>query len=443
MFPVLIYCTGAICIFGTLIAYLRFKDIFHPLILILPMCGFMYVYMPLKLSKDNALFTFVSMDQAIFCQTMVVLTVSALVLGALIGSAARSGVVTRTATRASRQTLHKGAYIVGGIGFLCWLYTLHGSGGISGAFGNSYGATWSEYGYLRDAAYLVIVGLLLLISPEGIDIGNKVWWIAVALFSFPWGIQALLGARRGPTFMMTVCIGMSWYLARGKRPSVISMILAGGGLGLLMLFLVTNRSSICLNCDFNLKTDVSDVVTNADESNEYIFGTGCIAATRVTGKCYWGRRYAAQVLVRPIPRQIWKNKYTDTGLGELEQNAGVAGDGLQSVMGWSEVKGAAAGMVADLWVEFSWLEVPVAFAIGWVFGRFWRRAVDEQSFWTTEYVILSILSIYLVTQSGEAVIFRLVIMSVPALLVWRKAIKAAEAAGNFRVEPDSVPALHV
>src|ERR1700730_3441444 len=349
MFYTLIAVAAAICIFGPLIAYLRFRDVFHPLVLILPMCAFMYVYMPFKLAQGGELWTFVTQDQAIFAQFLIVLTLGALAAGGLTGSSEGTVAAKVSAFRADRRTLHMGAYIVGGIGFLAWMYTLREVGGISGAFGGAYGGTWSDYGYIRDASYLVIVGVLLLISPEGLDIRNKLWWIAVALFSFPWGIQALLGARRGPTFMMTICIGMSWFLARGKRPSIISMVMGGVGLGFFMLFLVTNRDSICLNCDLtNLKTDVSEVVMDANETNEYIFGTGCIAATRVTGKCFWGKRYAAQILVRPVPRQIWPNKYADTGLSELEQNAGVAGEGLQSVMGWTEVKGAAAGMVADL-----------------------------------------------------------------------------------------------
>jgi hypothetical protein len=44
-------------------------------------------------------------------------------------------------------------------------------------------------------------------------------------------------------------------------------------------------------------------------------------------------------------------------------------------------------------------------------------------FWMTEYIILCVLSIYFVTQSGEAVISRFVILSVPALIVWRRAQK--------------------
>ena len=41
--------------------------------------------------------------------------------------------------------------------------------------------------------------------------------------------------------------------------------------------------------------------------------------------------------------------------------------------------------------------------------------------WNSQYTIISILAIYLVTQSGEAVIFRFFILTIPAQWVWRKA----------------------
>lgn len=136
---------------------------------------------------------------------------------------------------------------------------------------------------------------------------------------------------------------------------------------------------------------------------------------------FWGRRYLAQVIVRPIPKQIWPNKYEDFGVPELLRNAGVAGEGLAPIMGWSAVTGAAAAMVADLWVEFSWLSIPVMGAIGYAYGAVWRRAVIVGGVWTTQYIIFALLSIYLITQSGEAVIFRFVILTLPARYVWRKA----------------------
>jgi len=267
----------------------------------------------------------------------------------------------------------------------------------------------------------LIVALLLLLSPEAFDPQSKIWRWAIAVLSFPWFLQGLLGARRGPTIVIVATIGMSWYLARRRRPPIVLMLAAGLVVGFLVIFLVTNRRSIYIGSDFDVSTKNMDTFFTANEANEYIFAVGCITTSRETGTYYWGRRYLAQILVRPIPKQIWPNKYVDFGVPELLQNAGVALDGLETVMGWAEVPGAAATMVADFWVEMSWLAIPLCGLIGWGYGYVWRRAVQEQGWWTTFYMILTLLSVYMITQSGEAVIFRFVILSVPAYIVWRRA----------------------
>jgi len=228
-------------------------------------------------------------------------------------------------------------------------------------------------------------------------------------------------------------------LARGTRPPLMLVLGGGALLGFLILFLVTNRKHIYIGGDIsNVSTDVSGFL-DANEANEYIFGAGCIITSRETGHYFWGRRYLAQIVVRPVPKQIWPTKYADFGVAELTQNAGVAGGGLADIMGWTEVPGAAAAAVADLWVEFSWLSIPVMALIGWLYGRVWQRSVQDGAWWTTLYMIFALLSIYFVTQSGEAVIFRFVILTLPARYIWRKAALPAGFAQALSVRES--PAL--
>jgi hypothetical protein len=61
--------------------------------------------------------------------------------------------------------------------------------------------------------------------------------------------------------------------------------------------------------------------------------------------------------------------------------------------------------------------------IGRVYGTVWRKAVVDGQMWTAQYIMMSALSIYLVMQTMEAVIFRLLILSTPVLLVWRSALR--------------------
>jgi hypothetical protein len=77
-------------------------------------------------------------------------------------------------------------------------------------------------------------------------------------------------------------------------------------------------------------------------------------------------------------------------------------------------------MVADTWVEFGWGCIPFAFGAGWAYGYFWRRATIDAGFWITQYVILLLLSVYLITQSLEAVLFRLIILSLPVQWIWNR-----------------------
>lgn len=426
MLLTLIAATILVCVVSAIRAYKLTHDVFHPAILLSGLCAVMYGYMPLSLTKDGLLFVYVTEAQASFGQMLALLGILAMMVGCFKGAAPKAIQVDRAPVAYSWKTLRLGAYWLGAIGLVCWLITIRGAGGISGAFGHGNGGGTNDIGYVRDAVFLLVVALILLLTPEVLRHRDVSWRIAVVVFSAPWLMQGLLAAKRGPTFVIACTIAMSLYLAHRKRPSLPLLVGGAAALGALMLFLVTNREKIYLGSDFSdLNTDITNVVTDANTSNEYIFGTGCIDTVRITGNFFWGKRYLAEIFVRPIPRQLWHEKYWSVGVAALQKNAGAAGtDGgiaLVAHMGWGSVPGAAAAMIADLWVEFSWLFVPVIFGVGYAYGRVWRRAVEEGGPWNSQYTIFSILAIYMVTQSGEAVIFRFLFLTIPTQWIWRKA----------------------
>ncbi len=427
MLETLIWATAALCAGMVLYGWRLYGDVFHPLVLTAPMLAFMYVVMPLQLVGDGSLFSYVTRSQAEFAQFLFLLGVGAFALGCVAGGAVKPKLDwTFGRTVYDAEALRRGAYLIGALGLGAWTYTVMNAGGFTEVFSRPKGYGWSEIGAVREAAYLTIAGLLLLLSPEGFDGKKSHWRLAVAAFSSPYLIQGFLGAQRGPTFLIVATLGLSWYMARGKRPP-LPVVLAGGAvLASLLLFLVLNRGEIYLGSEFEVKTDIKEFF-QASEANEYIFGVGCITAARQNGQFFWGKRYLAQLLVRPIPRQIWPTKYYDFGVPEIELNAGVAGAGLLPVMGWAEIPGAAAGMVADVWVEFSWLALPFLFLVGWCFGYSWRRAVTQSGPWTSLFTIGVLLSAYFVSQSGEAVIFRFLILSTATLWIWRRAGRRAPA----------------
>ena len=64
--------------------------------------------------------------------------------------------------------------------------------------------------------------------------------------------------------------------------------------------------------------------------------------------------------------------------------------------------------------------------VGYAYGWVWKRAVTRGGPWSSQYVIISALSIYLVMQTGEAVIFRTILLSVPSWAAWKWAMLPAE-----------------
>lgn len=419
MFDTQLSMTLALHVVVMLFVYFKFRDVFHPLLFMCPMALLLYYYMPYTLHQSQDLYNFISSEQAEFVHTVVLLTLGALFAGCLVGSFTEPAQTPRPPINAKK--LQVGAIILGMVGMGCWVFMIRASGGIGAVFGQAYGAGWSDIGYIRDAVYLLLVAILLLLSPDSFPKLGVVEKAFTVLFAVPWVLQAILGARRGPTFVIIITLAMSWYMARRKRPNVVLLAGAGLAVGFLMLFLVTNRSRIYLGTEAEeFDTNITGIVEDASAHNEYIFGAGCIVASDQKEKFYWGKRYMAQVVVRPIPRQIWPTKYEDFGVGELLQNAGVS-TGIEEVLGWAEIPGAAGGFVADIWVEFSWLCVPFAFSLGLLYGVVWKRAVVLGGYANILYIILMVLSVYLITQSMEAVIFRLVILSVPSWWVWRAA----------------------
>jgi hypothetical protein len=226
--------------------------------------------------------------------------------------------------------------------------------------------------------------------------------------------------------MLFATLGMAWYLYRNRRPALFRFAISATCLGYLILFLVANRDSIYIGSSFSgLNYDVIGELTgtqghtgSGSSGNEYVYGAGSILNAEASNHFFWGRRYLAEILVRPVPRQLWPNKYADFGVPELETNAGTGGKIFHETLGWNGAVGSAPGIVADLWIELRYGAIPAMFVIGWLYGRSWRKAIDKGGFWILQYIVAVVLSLYLVMQTMEAVIFRFLILSAPIWLTW-------------------------
>lgn len=421
MFEMLLIVAGLIALGGAVIAFDGSRDVFHPLVFIGPMFAFLYCWMPFQLVEHNALARFFDEEQLQFVQWLNVLGVLAFVLGCL-----GAGVRIRKTRFAQRKVNARGAQrmliasaIIGSLGLTCWLITIHNVGGFTRAFSTSYAGGWDDNGYVRDGSLLLLVGVMFAVTSLTSG-GPRLAGLALGLaFALPWSASAVLMGRRGPTFALIVVLLMSWYFNKGKRPPLFTFGLGGLALGWLVLFLVTNRQNLYLGSDFHMKTDVTNIVDKADTGNEFVYGSGTVISTDRRDHYFWMRRYLAQILVRPIPSAIWPTKYEDFGVPELLHNAGT-GEGFADALGWQGAPGSAPGIVADLWVELWWLAVLAMGVLGWTYGRVWRKAVTRGGVWTCQYTILAALSIYLVMQTMEAVIFRTLLLSIPCWIAYRQ-----------------------
>ncbi|WP_419806309.1 hypothetical protein [Terriglobus sp.] len=427
MFEFLLVVVVVAAIGGMLLAFDSSRDVFHPIMYLAPMLLLVYAWMPFQLLREDGLERFFDKGELVHVQLLnalgVIAFVACCVLPGLSVRRFRPGQPLAFSRRVMNRLL-LASFVLGTVGLACWMVTIINVGGIVNAFSTAYAGGYDDSGYVRDGAMLLLVGVLLAVTVLAAKGPKLASWIAIAAFGVPWMCSAVLMGRRGPTFGFTVVVMMGWFFARGKRPPVLITAVSGLLLGWLVLFLVTNRQSIYLGSDFDVKTDVGEIVDKPQTGNEFIYGTGTVLSSERRDHYFWMRRYLAQLLVRPIPTAVWPTKYADFGVPELLHNAGT-GEGFGDTLGWEGAPGSAPGIIADLWLEVWWFAIPFMGVLGWCYGAVWRKAVLAGGPWTSIYVILAALSIYLVMQTMEAVIFRTLELGVPCWLAWKWAQRPA------------------
>lgn len=433
LFLLLTYLTGTVIVSAMFIAYKGSKDTFHPLIYLGLMMFSFYCYLPLKLFYVNpeAVIRFLSLERLEFIQSVNLLGVISLCIGVLYGAGKtkffqqnRQEWVLPPIVRNRVQTAAIFTGFVGLIGFVSGIANV---GGLEAAYGKGYGGGWSDSGWVREAVFLTIPALLWLMTAKINRTLSKFDWLVIILFASPLLTQGLLGARRGPTAMVIVALVVVWYLIRSRRPPLPLLITGSVLLGLLLLFLVSNRSNIHLGSDFNLSTNKTQEFSESVHSgNEYIYGGGTITIANETNQYFWGKRYFIIFFVRPIPKEIWPTKYLDMskalGIPNIEQNLGLGVNEYRGILGWAGAVGAAPGIMADMWVEFSWLYTVALYLIGWAYGKAWNQAITKGGLWIPNYTLMTALSVYLITQTLEAMAFRYLITTTASWLIWRYGI---------------------
>jgi hypothetical protein len=283
--------------------------------------------------------------------------------------------------------------------------------------------------------------LLLLLARSGCRLRRSdLVWLAIALL--PLLGHGLLGARRGPTFMALVGLGVMWYLVRARRPRLGAAVLGGLAVGLLLLFLLANRNHIYLGSELAFAGTGAAHTFEVEPGNEFVFGAGAALNTEALDSFMWGRRYFVVLFVRPIPRSLWPTKYADAArllnipnLDHLDKDPQLTD--FSSTIGWSGAIGSAPGGIFDLWIEFWWAYLFAVLAIGWGFGVAYRKALSQGGFWLALYALMTTLSIYFVMQSLEAFAFRVLFLAAVMWLGWRYAVGFGRLARTVEASPSA------
>lgn len=419
---------------GVAWAVLWNRDTLHPLVFLLPASAYLYGFIPYTAEVGTLQQYFTTADLQ-FVQGLNFACVCALTVGSVVGSSSlrrdgqRVDVHTYTSTFAWQSVLFRLSLLIGGLGVLLYIYNLSNVGGFIEAYDSAKGGGRAPSGYLRDFTLLSLPAIFLLYLSRS---RLRLWKDYLLLFAYssPLLVHGLLSARRGPTFMGIAALAGGWYLTRHRRPKLPAVIGGGVAIGLLLLLLVTFRSQIYLGSSFftdlSLSPDeaISQTIeqnTEVSAGNEFIYGAYAVLRTHRENSHHWGARYLTYIFVRPIPSFIWPDKYEDVGMESLLVNAGTLGNDVRpgtKITITEAPAGAAPGFAGDLYVEFAWGAVPAAFFLGWFFGFVWRRSLIRGGIWLIIHGCVLSLSLYFVTQTIEAFLFRFLVVTIPTALFW-------------------------
>ncbi len=434
-FQVLTFLIAGVCFGGAFWAIFLKRDVFHPFAYILPMMFFLYAYTPIDLGTSALVErTPFSPNDWTLVQSYNLACVIAFLLGGIKGSLQSiTPKAMRPLNRSALSRIRVFAFFLGGLGLLAFAYNVNNVGGLFEAYSRQKGGGASDSGYTSDAAFWTLSAIALLslyMARTKVRAGIR---IPILIFAAPTLIHGFFGARRGPTFVIVATLVVSWYLARAKRPPLWVFASGAGALGLLLLLIVSFRSEFRLGGSIteNPTEAIAEMVEKLGEvrqssvdrilgGNEFVYGSNVILSFRHRGDIFWGKRLFTILFVRPIPKQFWPTKYSDVGMERYLVNAGL-GAGGENLM-WASL-GAAPGIFADSFAEFSWGGIVIAGLIGWGYCRVWRSAVTHPSLGMVVYVLMFAFSIFLVLQTLEAIVYRLAFCGIPVLAFWTIAIK--------------------
>ncbi|ABK19015.1 hypothetical protein Sfum_3342 [Syntrophobacter fumaroxidans MPOB] len=422
----LIFLTALVCLGAMIWVWIKYKETIHPVLIIGPLMFGAYAWTPFLGILEDAFPALIDSERLTIVLSVNLAFISAYFAGCLWQtkkiprSAALSSFDEMLAfMRRLRPKVTKLAVFLAAFAhFGYWSGIIH-SGGFLSAFGQAKGGGSTGVGYLDEsmlAGFPAAIAFAASRSGRG-KLARQL--VCCALMMLPGLIQGTFGGRRGPLFLSLMTLMLCWFLIRGKQPTIKALAIATLVCSLAVLFWGSQRKHVYLGSTEGMEVDrflESIQEERGSEGGTFTTGAALIVTSMESGKYNWGSRYLVTYFVRPIPRQFFEDKQQVYYWGT--SGAPDAYDFLR-VMGWEPLAGFATGFVADLFVEFSWGGLIVAFLYGALVGFVWRRARLLGGIWLMELCLAMMLSIYIPTQSVSAFLQRFLLMSGFCWIGWR------------------------
>lgn len=302
--------------------------------------------------------------------------------------------------------------------FSYW-YAIANVGGFYAAYSRHKGGGWTPFGWVNELQLLsypaiILWALYCRLSGRTALLG---YLLPALVIAHPVLFQATFGGRRGPMFLTLASLIFGWLLTRRRAPSIFLVGFLFGVALLAVVFIQSQRRHLYLGSGEGVQLEEFADVLAQDEigpGDNFIVSAAFVIVATEHDYFDWGRELVTNFVVRPIPKQVWPEKYVDSSeiLYPERPRLWLENPIFSAQFGWQPPNGSAINAVVDVYRMFSvFFLVPLFFLGGW-FARTWYGFRSEKATQTTDYILMGMLSIYLVSQNLEAFLVRLVFMMV-------------------------------
>ena len=407
----------------------RYRDPFAPAVIFAPLLLYIYCYLPLAICWQEGWLNYPGLYSHLQIVGAVNLAgVFAFMLGLTWDRKKGSGEfsdIHLTDSWSQRRFLYRISLLLGFAAAGAFVYMVERGGGFISVFSRGKTFISGGSGYIGELPMLGYPAVVLLALAVRGQITEAKTQLLMFIYGSPHIMMAALGGRRGPAFQIIVTYAVAYFIIKQKTPALRTVLIGLGLTGVLMLFLFTQRREIYLGSDFEFNAERFSSIFFAKDAapgHEAVVGAAGVAASDRLNVFFWGARYAVVLFVRPIPRQIWPNKYADCGMEWMVTAPGSYGisdlDWSRSV-GFIPDRGNACGFITDMYIEFWWGMVIAVFLIGRSYSFVWSRMGTGNLYWLLLYFAMLAVSVYLPTQSVQAWLVRLLFVAVPTTLAWK------------------------